>query len=116
MDMLINIQCHGGVIDSIINQVIFMASTGTSNAMTSIISLLKLHSLYSPLRFSNTLNHFSWEVFFFFLFLTCCFSASPKSSVTSNSPTLYVGHLRLERDDASGTTFVRPHQVRLSDT
>lgn len=89
--ILISIQCQGGVIDSIINHVIFMASAGTSNAMTSIISLLKLHSLYSPLQFSNTQNHFSWESFFFFS--TCCFSASPKSSVTSNSLTLYVGHL-----------------------
>lgn len=89
--IFINIQCHGGVIDSIINQVIFVASIGTSNSMTSIISPLKLRSLYSPLRLSNTLNHFSWEVFFF---LTCCFSASPKSNVTSNSLTLYVGHLK----------------------
>lgn len=89
--IFINIQCHGGVIDSIINQVIFVASKGTSNSMTSIISPLKLRSLYSPLRLSNTLNHFSWEVFFF---LTCCFSASPKSNVTSNSLTLYVGHLK----------------------
>lgn len=61
--IFINIQCHGGVIDSIINQVIFVASIGTSNTMTSIISPLKLHSLYSPLWLSNTLNHFSWEVF-----------------------------------------------------
>lgn len=87
--IFIKMQCHGRVIDSIINQVIFVASIGTSNTMTSIISPLKLHSLYSPLWLSNTLNHFSWEVFF----LTCCFSASPKSSVTSNAPTLYVGHL-----------------------
>lgn len=69
--IFINIQCHGGVIDSIINQVIFVASIGTSNTMTSIISPLKLHSLYSPLWLSNTLNHFSWEVFFSNLLLLC---------------------------------------------
>ena len=69
--IFINIQYHGGVIDSIISRVIFVAGIGTSNTMTSIISPLKLHSLYSPLRLSNTLNHFSWDVFFSNLLLLC---------------------------------------------
>lgn len=69
--IFINIHSRVGVIDSIINQVIFVTSIGTSNTMTSIISPLKLHSLYSPLWLSNTLNHFSWEVFFSNLLLLC---------------------------------------------
>lgn len=69
--IFINIHSRVGVIDNIINQVIFVTSIGTSNTVTSIISPLKLHSLYSPLWLSNTLNHFSWEVFFSNLLLLC---------------------------------------------
>lgn len=86
-----------------------MAGIGTSDTMTSIISPLKLRSLYSPLCLSNTLNRFSWEVFFFppsLFFLTCCFSASTESGVTDSSPAPYVGHLKQEGADASGTAFV----------
>lgn len=62
----INIHCHGCVIDSIINPVIFMTGFGASNDMTSIIFTLKLHSLCSPFWLCNASNHFSWEFFCFF--------------------------------------------------
>ena len=108
--IFIKIQRCRGVIDSIINWLIFMAGIGTSNTMTSIISPLKLRSLYSPLPASDTLNRFSREVFFFsrsfffFFLIRCFFSASPESGGTDSSPAQYVG--QKEWDDASGTAFV----------
>lgn len=104
--VFINIQCRRDVIDSIINWVIFMAGIGTSNTMTSIISPLKLNSLYWPLPPSNTLNRFSQEVFFF---PPCFFCNSPESGGSDSSPAPYVGHLKKEWDDASGSAFVSLH-------
>lgn len=73
--------------------------------MTSIYFLFEIVlTLFAALTLQLLESFLLGGVFFF---LTCCISAGPKSTVTSNSLTLYVGHLSKESNKAAGMALVR---------
>lgn len=75
--IFINIQCTGHVIDSLINQVIFMASTETSknHDLHYFRFEIALSLFASPSQYLESLGDiFFWEVVFFLNVLLLCSS------------------------------------------